>query len=442
MNQRPTIYALSSGQGRAGIAVLRISGEQARVVVEKLAGVLPAPRFAALCKIKSYDGLEVLDKGLVLWFPAPVTVTGEDIAEFHVHGSPAIVSRLFAEFGNFDGLCPAQPGEFTRRAFENGRLDLVEVEGLADLLSAETDAQRRLAMRQFMGEASAAYEVWRGILLRSLAMLEAAIDFVDEDDVVVDAWKAVKPDVQNLQFELQAALLSSAKAGAVRDGLRLVIAGPPNVGKSSLLNWMVGRQAAIVSPIAGTTRDVIEVPIDFHGVALVIADTAGLRADTSDSIETIGMALAQSEIRDADILLWLIAADVVSEVGPARKPDLIVFNKVDLLDQVSIQQRNESQIHVSLKNQIGLIQLEECLKSLIQGRTALASNAIVVRNRHVNAVKETIRLLNDSLEDDGRPIELIAEDLRKAGQALASITGRIGVEDLLGKIFSEFCIGK
>jgi tRNA modification GTPase len=442
MIERSTIYALSSGKGRAGIAVFRVSGPQARIVLEKLAGELPAPRIAALRKIRSGNDEEVIDRGLVLWFPAPSTVTGEDVAEFQVHGSAAVISRLFREFAKFENVRSAEAGEFTRRAFENGRMDLVEVEGLADLLSSDTDAQRRLAMRQFMGEASVVYENWRGILLRSLAMLEAAIDFVDEDDVVADAWAAVKPAVLDLKIELELAVLSSTRAGSVRDGLRLVIAGPPNAGKSTLLNWLVGREAAIVSSIAGTTRDVVEARIDFDGAALLVADTAGLRANTEDPIEAIGMARTKIEVRDADILVWVTAADVVASVGPDRKPDLVVFNKVDLMSVDSIHYRNELEFDVSLKNQIGLQELEERLNNLIQDRMKVGSEAIVVRDRHLAAVKETIRLLNDSLEDAERPLELIAEDLRKASRALASITGRIDVEDLLGKIFSEFCIGK
>jgi tRNA modification GTPase len=439
MIENPTIYALSSGSGRAGIAVIRISGSRAKQVVLALAHRLPEPRFASLRHLKSLDGSEVIDQALVLWLPGPSTVTGEDMAEFHVHGSSAVVARLFAEFARIENLKPAEAGAFTRRAFENNRLDLVEVEGLADLLGSQTEAQRRLAMRQFMGEASAVYENWRSQLTGALAMLEAAIDFVDEDDVVQDAWNHVKPNVEKLRAELLNAVEVSAKAGAVRDGLRLVIAGPPNAGKSSLMNWLVGREAAIVSPIAGTTRDVVERVIDFHGAALVVSDTAGLRGETADVIEKAGMVRAKTEVRDADILVWVTAPDVISEVGPERIPDVIVHNKSDL---ESSRIRNDGSIAVSVKTSAGLNQLTEILKSLIQQHTIVANSAIVVRNRHLSAVRETIRLLNDSLENEKRPLELIAEDLRKATRSLASITGRIDVEDLLGKIFSEFCIGK
>jgi tRNA modification GTPase len=437
MIEQSTIYALSSGQGRAGIAVIRVSGPAAGEVLSALSGELPQPRFASLRNLKSVDGL--IDQALVIWFPGPHTVTGEDMAEFHVHGSPSVVAKLFSEFSKLKNVVPAEAGAFTRRAFENGRMDLVEVEGLADLLGSQTESQRRLAMRQFMGEASAVYENWRGQLTAALAMLESAIDFVDEDDVVQDAWNHVRPNVEKLRMELLHTVELSAKAGAVRDGLKLVIAGPPNAGKSSLMNWLVGSEAAIVSPIAGTTRDVVERVIDFHGAQLLVSDTAGIRAGTSDMIEAVGIDRAKSEVRDADILLWVTAPDVFAEVGPERAPDVSVYNKVDL---DSSRLRNDESIVVSVKNGQGLKQLTEVLKNLIQARSAVANNAIVVRDRHVAAVRETIRLLNDSLEDEKRPLELIAEDLRKATRAISSITGRIDVEDLLGKIFSEFCIGK
>jgi tRNA modification GTPase len=437
MIENPTIYALSSGVGRAGIAVIRVSGVKAGHVLASLIGELPRPRFAALRHLQSGDDL--IDQALVLWLPGPNTVTGEDMAEFHVHGSAAVIARLFFEFTKIEHVAPAQAGEFTRRAFENGRVDLVEVEGLADLLASQTESQRRLAMRQFMGEASAVYESWRTDLTRALAMLEAAIDFVDEDDVVQDAWGLVRPAVEKLQRELVGVIEQSSKAGAVRDGLKLVIAGPPNAGKSTLMNWLVGREAAIVSPIAGTTRDVVERVIDFDGVQVVVSDTAGIRAITEDVIEAVGINKAKAEVRDADILIWVTAPDVVDEVGPVRKPDIAVHNKCDL---ESSRSRNDSSIAVSVKTKFGLSELTDVLKKEIQARCSLANNALVVRDRHVAAVQKTIRLLNDSLEDDQRPLELIAEDLRNATRSLCSITGRIDVEDLLGKIFSEFCIGK
>jgi tRNA modification GTPase len=442
MNDNSTIYALSSGLGRAGIAVVRVSGPKASETLIRLAGVLPVPRTATLRKLFSNNDRGVIDEALVLWFPGPATATGEDVAEFHLHGSPAIVSKLFSELLAIEGVGPAEPGAFTRRAFDNGVLDLVEVEGLADLLSANTDSQRRLAMRQFLGEASSIYESWRADLISALALIDAAIDFVEEPEVVASAMAQMIPTVLNLLAQLDGALSQSSRASAVRDGLRLVIAGAPNVGKSSLLNWLVGREAAIVSDQAGTTRDVVEAAVEFEGVRLVLADTAGLRTDSKDEIEKIGMARAEAEIRDADIVLWLSAPDVSSEVGPTRAPDLVVMNKSDLMTFSSIHNRNESELSISLKTSAGLPLLREKLAELILARSALSSDAVVVRDRHVVAVKKTIRKLNDILNHPNLPLEVLAEELRDACRIMSSITGRIDVEDLLGRIFSEFCIGK
>ena len=442
MNNKSTIYALSSGVGRAGIAVVRVSGPKASDTLIRLIGVLPAPRLASLRRLISFSDQSVIDQALVFWFPGSATATGEDVAEFHLHGSPAIVAKVFSELSEIAGVVPAEAGAFTRRAFDNGVLDLVEVEGLADLLSANTESQRRLAMRQFLGEASSIYEKWRTDLVNALALIDAAIDFVEEPDVVAAAVAQTIPAVEKLRVALMAALSQSARASSVRDGLRLVIAGAPNVGKSSLLNWLAQRNAAIVSDREGTTRDVVEAVVEFEGVRLVLADTAGLRIDSTDEIEKVGMARAEAEIQDADILLWLTAPDVNSEVGPSRTPDLFVINKSDLIPRESIQYRNESSLTVSLKLGSGLVTLRERLAQLISERSALTQDAVVVRDRHVVAVKKTIRKLNDVLDHPNLPIEVLAEELSDACRIMSSITGRIDVEDLLGRIFSEFCIGK
>jgi len=433
-----TIYALSSGSGRAGIAVVRLSGSLAGSALAKLAGTLPEPRRATLRKLKAADG-QIIDEAMVLWFPGPHSATGEDVAELHVHGAPAIIAFLFSELSQIEGLRLAEPGEFSKRAFDHGKLDLLEVEGLADLLAATGEAQRRLAMRQFLGEASAVYEKWRADIISALALHEAAIDFVEEDDVAAKARDMAGPVLHRLVKEFEAALRLSSQNAAIRSGLRLVIAGAPNVGKSSLLNALAGREVAIVSAQAGTTRDVVEAQILFEGVPLVLADTAGLRAWTSDAIEKIGMARAERAALDADILLWVTAPDVKETAGPPRKPDLTISNKADL---ESIRIRNDEALSVSMKTGAGLNHLRADLQKLIQRRLSGVDDAVVVRMRHVQAVEESIRLLNKCLEESYRPHELIAEDLRKAARALGSITGHVDVEDLLGKIFSEFCIGK
>jgi tRNA modification GTPase len=442
MNRRPTIFAVSSGAGRAGIAVVRISGSSVAGIVVGLTGSLPAPRKAVLRKIWSRDGVDLIDQGLALYFTAPRTVTGEDVAEFHVHGSPVVVERLLIELSKFDNCRPAEAGEFTRRAYENERMDLVEVEGLADLLASDTEAQRKLAMRQFSGEASSVYAAWHSELSGALAIIEASIDFADEDGVAAQAVTLVRPRLADFRDSLGAALSQSEKAALVRRGLRLVIAGAPNVGKSSLLNVLAGRKAAIVSEIAGTTRDVVEAALVINGLPVSLSDTAGLREVTDDVIEREGIARSQSEIEAADILIWVQSADDNAPALPPRRPDIVVFNKSDLVSRESIQLRNDSEILVSVKTGEGLEQLRNTLAALVSQRTSTSESAVMVRTRHRSAIEESIRCLNDALMKHDDALELMAEDVRKAASAMASITGRVGVEDFLGRIFSEFCIGK
>ena len=436
-----TIFALSSGPGRAGIAVVRLSGTDVVLVLKALAGDLPKPRQAVVRTIRSRDGGDVIDQSLVLFFPGPASVTGEDVGEFHTHGSPAVVERLLGELAGFENCRPAEAGEFTRRAFQNERLDLVEVEGLADLLSSESEAQRRLAMRQFSGEASSIYHQWHSDLTGALAIIEASIDFADEDGVAADALAMVRPRLVALRDNFMAALQESGRAALVRRGLRIVIAGAPNVGKSSLLNALTGRRAAIVSEIAGTTRDVVEAPLVINGLAVSLSDTAGLRDTTDDTIEREGMVRSRLEIDGADILIWVTLAGE-SAALPDRVPDLVVHNKSDLVSVDSIQLRNDSHLAVSVKRGDGLEALRERLSFLVASHTNVSEQAVMVRSRHRTAVTESIRCLNDALSKRDDALELMAEDVRKAAHAMASITGRIGVEDFLGRIFSEFCIGK
>jgi tRNA modification GTPase len=442
MNAKPTIFAVSSGSGRAGIAVVRVSGPAVPDILRTVCGALLPARQAVLRTIRSRFNHEIIDKALVLHFPAPRSVTGEDVCEFHVHGSAAVVEALLETLVSFETCRAAEPGEFTRRAYENERLDLVEVEGLADLLAAETQAQRRLAMRQFSGEASSIYEGWRESMLSCLAMIEASIDFADEDGVAAAAVKQVRPQLLRLLESLQQAQLDSERASLVRRGLRIVICGEPNVGKSSLLNALAGRNAAIVSDTAGTTRDVIEAPLVIAGLPVSLADTAGLRQESSDAIEREGIARSRGEIETADILLWVTAVDTPSLVLPGRKPDLLVANKCDLEQTQSIQDRNDVAIRISAKTGTGMDTLRGRLAELVEARTSMGEAAIMVRARHRHAVSESIRLLNEAVSRPDGALELMAEDVRNAAQCLAKVTGRIDVEEFLGRIFQEFCIGK
>jgi tRNA modification GTPase len=438
---KPTIFAVSSGSGRAGIAVVRLSGDAVQNVFMALTGGLPAPRRAALKTIRSRDGQTVIDKGMVLYFPGPNSVTGEDVGEFHVHGGVAVVERLLLELSVFENCVPAQPGQFTRRAFENDRLDLIEVEGLADLLASETESQRMLAMRQFSGEASSLYHAWHRELTGALALVEASIDFADEDGVAEQAIAEVRPRLSMLKMMLEDASTQSENAALVRRGLRVVIAGAPNVGKSSLLNVLAGRSAAIVSDMPGTTRDVVEAALLINGLSVSLADTAGLRDTTDDAIERMGMGRSREEIAAADILVWVVEAGHALAL-PARSPDLVVHNKADLVAAESIHMRNESDVVISVKTGLGLDVLRAKLSDVISQRTFVGENAVMVRARHRAAIQESIRFLNDALAKPDHALELMAEDVRKAASSLASITGRVGVEDFLGAIFSEFCIGK
>jgi tRNA modification GTPase len=441
MNGKSTIFAVSTGSGRAGIAVVRLSGPDVQTVLTALVGNVPLPRRASLKTIRNRDGTQIIDKGMVLFFPGPHSVTGEDVAEFHVHGSPTVVERLLLELSGFTNCMPAEPGQFTKRAFENERLDLVEVEGLSDLLASETEAQRSLAMRQFSGEASSVYHAWHDELTGALAIIEASIDFADEEGVAEQAIAQVRPRLHGFIEMLQDAIAQSEKAALVRRGLRIVIAGAPNVGKSSLLNALAGRRAAIVSDIAGTTRDVVEAPLVINGLPVSLADTAGLRDATDDEIEREGMARSRAEIEAADILVWVTVAGQ-STALPTRAPDLVVHNKADLVSRESIHLRNESDVAVSVKLGEGIDLLKSRLSELVSQRTSLAETAVMVRARHCIAIHDSIRFLNDALSKPDHALELMAEDVRKAATAMASITGRVGVEDFLGRIFSEFCIGK
>jgi tRNA modification GTPase len=430
-----TIVALSSGNGRAGVAVLRMSGPEVRFVLETIAGGVPSAREASLRRVRDRDG-DVIDSGLVLFFPAPHSFTGEDVAEFQVHGSRAVLARLLALLTSHHGVRLAEPGEFTRRAFEAGKLDLAAVEGLADLIDSETEWQRQQALRQMDGALSAMSAGWRRSLIEAMALLAAELDFSDEGDVEGPLVQQAEAMAAAILSELRAALGSFRMGERVRDGFVVVLAGAPNAGKSSLLNALARRDVAIVSPVAGTTRDAIEVRLDLAGLPVVLIDTAGLR-DTQDAIEAEGVQRAQALIDRADLVLSLRAVDSAPERPAAVDAAVLaIATKADLPGKVLA-----GELAVSVLSGAGLDALLEAIQ-LKLGALVQAEPALLTRERHRVAVSDAIAALERAIGNRHGQAELVAEDLRLAVVALERLVGRIGVEDVLDQLFAGFCIGK
>lgn len=427
------IFALASGAGRAAVAVMRLSGAGTGRVVEALCGALPAPRRASLRRIVHES--VVLDRALVLWFPGPGSYTGEDSAELQLHGGPAVVAAV-AEALVALGARPAEAGEFTRRAFLNNRLDLTAAEGIADLVSAETEAQRRQALRQAEGGLAERHAAWAARLTRLLARQEAFIEF-EEEDLPADLDDQVAAEAAGLREEMAVLLADGARGEKLRDGLAVAILGAPNAGKSSLLNLLVGREAAIVSARAGTTRDVVEVRMILAGVPVTLADTAGLR-EAMDEIEAEGIRRALARAEAADLRLLVFSAD--AEPDPAtlalRGPDaVIVMNKADLGPSAM-----DGAVAVSTRTGQGVNELRQRLEEAAATRAGLSDAAVLTRPRHRAALREAVKWLG-VLPEAPLP-ELRAEALRNALRALSRLTGRVDVEQVLDLVFSEFCIGK
>lgn len=426
-----TIFALASAQGKAGVSVIRISGPLAHEVGAQLCGgVLPA-RGKSLRILQEESG-ERLDEALVLSFSAPKSFTGEDTVEFQVHGSTAVVSAVLENLGRFTGLRMAEPGEFTRRALENGNLDLAQVEGLADLIDAETDAQRKQAQVILAGGLGKLAETWRTSLIRAASLIEVTIDFADEE-VPVD----VSPEVSALLAEVQAGLERETDgvkiAERIRSGFEVAIIGAPNVGKSTLLNALAGREAAITSEFAGTTRDIIEVRMDLAGLPVTLLDTAGLR-DTDDHVEGIGIALARKRAEDADMRVFLAEDSDVLDVA-MEDGDIRLQPKADL--------RQDAVNAISGRSGQGIDRLVEHISLVLQNRSAQAG--IATRARHRDAMLSALVSLAEAQEILSRGSEfydIAAEEIRSAIRALETLVGRIGVENLLDEIFSSFCLGK
>lgn len=429
-----TIFGVATAQGRSGVAVIRISGDSALPATAQLGVRAPKPRQASLYKLVYKN--EVIDEALVLYFKGPNSFTGEDVIELQTHGSRAVIKRILEILGSMPNLRMAEPGEFSRRAFENGRMDLTEAEGLADLIDAETHNQHKQAMRQMQGELGKIYDQWRKEIIETLAFVEAYIDFPDEDlpEELVDR---ITTQIENLKSKIKEHLNDNRRGEKIREGIHVVILGAPNVGKSSLLNHLAQREAAIVSSTAGTTRDIIELQMEIGGYPVILADTAGLR-ETADEIESEGIRRALKRAEDADLKILMFEAGAEPDTKTLSVMDddaLIVVNKTDVAKNT-----HKNAIDISLKKNQGLERLLEMLQEKIAQKFSISESPLITRARHREALEKALAALESfSLE---KPIELAGEDLRYAATQIGRITGKIDVDDILDVIFSSFCIGK
>lgn len=449
-----TIFALSSGRPPSAIGIVRVSGPQARTAVETMAGRVPEPRIATRVLLRDGAG-QAIDDAIVLWFPGPASASGEDIAEFHIHGSRAVQAALFAALSKLENVRAAEPGEFTRRAFENGKLDLTEAEALDDLIHADTDRQRRQALRQLRGLLGDRARDWRARIIEAAALIEAGIDFSDEGDVPAELITPALERVRSLLGEIEDTLAGQGRSERLRDGLMVAIAGPPNVGKSTLINLLARREVAIVSPQAGTTRDVIEVQLDLDGYPVTLIDTAGIR-DTEDPIEQEGVRRARARAADADLVLWVTDAEhgriEPIEAGPAAT--WVVLNKIDLETTkgptaapgetrlVRLGQGREAAFRISANRGDGISELVTALAGFARDYFGSGEDSLIGRERQRQLLIDSADGLRRALAITGQGDELVAEELRSAASSLGRLLGRVDIEDVLDKIFREFCVGK
>jgi tRNA modification GTPase len=444
-----TIFALSSGRPPTAIAIVRVSGPQAWPALTALAGKMPVPRMATRALLRDANQTPI-DDAVVLWFPAPASATGEDVAEFHVHGGRAVLAALFAALSGIADVRPAEPGEFTRRAFENGKLDLTEAEALDDLIHADTDRQRRQALRQLKGLLGDRARDWRAQIIEASALIEAGIDFSDEGDVPAGLIAPALKKTETLLDEIQKVLAAEGRSERLRDGLVVAIAGPPNVGKSTLMNQLARREVAIVSPHAGTTRDIIEVQLDLDGYPVTVIDTAGIR-ETDDPVEQEGVRRARARAAEADLVLWMIDAQHESNPDPGDAPVWVVRNKIDL-DAVEApgapaavglrRGRGGADFAVSASRGDGIAQLISAVIGFARDYFGSGEDGLIGRQRQRELLQQTAGLLQRSMTVVGEGEELAAEELRAAAQSLGRLLGRVDVEDILDAIFRDFCIGK
>lgn len=427
-----TIFAQATAPGRAGVSIIRISGPRARLVLERLAGMVPQPRTATLRYLVSRTG-EVLDQALVLHFPHGASFTGEDMAELHLHGSVAVVSAVMNELGHLGGVRQAEPGEFTRRALENGRMDLAQIEGLADLIEAETEAQREQAMRVLSGALGNRAEEWRTSLVRAAALLEATIDFADEE-VPTDVLPEVLPLLRHVRDQLESEVAGTRIAERIREGFEVAILGAPNAGKSTLLNTLAGRDAAITSEVAGTTRDVIEVRMNLGGLPVTLLDTAGIR-ETDDAVESIGVDRALVRAQLSDLRVFLLDAPGAKPVAEPRPGDIVLLGKGDLWP--------DARDSVSGKTGAGVRALVDRIAETLGKRAA--HPAVAIRARHREAMErasQDITAALRALSAGSERTEIAAGEVRSAIRALDALVGRVDVEHILDEIFASFCLGK
>jgi len=445
-----TIFALSSGKGRAGVTVIRVSGADTKKAILSLTKTqqCPSPREASLKWFYDPETGEKLDRGILIFFPGPNSFTGEDVGEFHIHGGYAVVAGFLEALSKIPGLRNAEAGEFTRRAFDNGKIDLTAAEGLADLINAETEGQKRQALRQMDGDLGELYERWRHEIISGMAYLEADIDFSDQE-IPDDVTGKIRPIIEKLKVEIEKHLADGHRGERLRHGLQVVILGAPNAGKSTLLNYLSKRDVAIVSDIAGTTRDLLEVHLDISGFPVSIVDTAGLRASV-DVIESEGIRRAEKSARQADLKIILIDSSEISSIseqmrGHIDDNTIVLFNKCDLVTGDNPTESGPYGIGkwaVSLKSEQGMEAFMNAFVKEVEGRMAFTETPSLTRTRHRANLQSALDHINRFLEADHYELELLSEDLRMAARDIGKITGFVDVEDILEKIFKEFCIGK
>ena len=442
-----TIYALSSGPGVSGIAVIRISGSEASNVVKLITGEdPPEPRVSNLKKFNKISTSELIDEGLLLWFPGPESYTGEDMAEMHVHGSIAVVRSMLHQLSKVENCRLAEPGEFTKLAFQNGKINLLKAESISDLISAETEIQRQQAIKIMSGKSSDKFNSLREKLLKILSNVEAKIDF-PEDDLPEDMIKNIKIDSEKIRNQIEKILDDQKVGERIREGFKIAIIGPTNAGKSSLLNYLSNRDVAIVSEIAGTTRDVIEAHLNLDGYPVVISDTAGIR-DSQDEIEKKGIKLALKRAEDADLNIIVIEPKSVDFAGflndLVSEKSIIVINKIDLgFKNISQQISKFNPIFLSIKNETNLDELINRIKDKLKNKFISSNETLITRERHRQSLEACVQNLKNFEEKNSQEdFDKAAEDLRLATRHLGMIVGKVDVEEILGSIFSDFCIGK